>query len=122
MKNFESVLIAAFLCFGTVARAQSAAYVCTSTGAYGFCYGVADVEKCAYNKCLQYGGKTPSSAGYVSGKGYGAVAIGKKSNGGQAVGFAAGYRTQEEADRMARYYCTQWGGQNPYVDARFLDQ
>lgn len=77
MKKFEYTLIALFLCLNTVARAQSAMYVCTTTGTYGFCYGTADVEKCAYNKCLQYGGKSPSSAGYVSGKGYGAVAVGK---------------------------------------------
>jgi hypothetical protein len=110
------------LCLGFIASAQSSMYVCTTTGVYWFCYGTTNVENCAYNKCIQYGGKTPVSAGYVSGKGYGAVAVGKKSNGGQAVGFAAGYSTQEDADRMARYYCTQYGGQYPSIDARLLDR
>lgn len=122
MRNLKHVLTGLFLVFGLTAHTQSAAYVCTTTGAYGYCYGRADVEKCAIDKCIQYGGKTPVSAGYVSGKGYGAIAVGKRSNGGQAVGFAAGFRTQEEADRMARHYCTQYGGQSPYIDARFLDQ
>lgn len=121
MKNLEFMLLALLLCTVTVIKAQSAIYVCSTTGVYGFCYGTTDVETCAYNKCLQYGGKTPQSGGYVSGKGYGAVAIGRNARGGQAVGFAAGYSTQEEADQMARHYCIQWGGQYPHVDARFLD-
>jgi len=122
MKNFNFLPIALFLFFGSIAHAQSAIYVCSTTGAYGFCYGTTDVEECAYNKCLQYGGKSPKRGGFVSDKGYGAVAIGKTSTGGQAVGFAAGYSTQEEADQVARNYCTQYGGQYPHVDARFLDQ
>ena len=102
--------------------AQTAVYYCSETGYYGYCFGKSDVQNCAYNNCLQSGGKSPRLLGnVVYKKGYGAIAIGRTANGGQAIGAAAGLSTQDEADRMAKDYCTQSGGQNPYIDARFFE-
>jgi hypothetical protein len=122
MKKLLFLSLFTFLGFFFHLNAQTAVYFCSETGYYGYCCGTANVGDCAYNKCLSYGGKSPRLIGsIVNQKGYGAIAIGKTTNGSNAIGAAAGMSSQEAADRKAKEYCTQYGGQNPYIDARFYD-
>ena len=113
-----------FLAIGLYSQlqAQTAVYFCSETGAYGYCTGSSNVQNCAYQKCLDYGGRYPQLVGsIVYKKGYGAIAIGTNYSGKKVIGAAAGFDTQDEADRVATNYCWQYGGQNTYIDARFYD-
>jgi len=122
MKIFTFLISLALLGFCVPTNAQTAVYYCGETGYYGYCYGTADVQNCAYNKCINAGGKSPRLVGsIVYNKGYGAIALGKTSNGGNALGASAGLRSQDDADRTAINFCRQSGGQNPYIDAQFYD-
>jgi hypothetical protein len=101
---------------------RNAVYFCSETGYYGYCYGVDDVESCAKNNCMRVGGRNPKLIRTVTNKkGNGAIAIGKTSKGTSVIGAATGCSSQVEADQRAIYFCKQYGGQNPQIDARFLD-
>lgn len=117
---FFSIVV--FLLFGNFVEAQTSVYVCSTNGAYGYCYGNNNVSTCAYNKCIQYGGETPYSILSVSSKGYGAIAIGKSSDGAQVVGAAAGYENLEDAKTRATQECINRGGQNVSIDDTFEDE
>jgi hypothetical protein len=103
-------------------HAQTSVYVCSTNGAYGFCYGTHSVANCAYNKCIEAGGTTPYSILFVNSKGYGAIAVGRDYNGAQVVGASAGYSSQAEADNRAVAECANRGGQSVYISYRFLDR
>lgn len=119
----KTLLLSVAILFGAyLVNAQTSVYVCAETGAYGYCSGSNDVSSCAYNKCIDYGGKSPYSILSVYSKGYGAIAVGKSSDGAQVVGAAAGYKTSEEAKIRAKQKCINRGGQNVYVDDTFLDE
>jgi len=123
MKKFSFLFILPLLCCHLHLSAQSAVYFCSETGYYGYCYGSSDAENCAYKNCLREGGKSPRIIGSViRRKGYGAIAVGKTANGGNAIGAVGGQSTQEQADLLAKNYCIQYGGQSPYIDARFFDR
>jgi hypothetical protein len=102
--------------------AQTTVYVCSTNGAYGYCYGSNNTSTCAYNNCIRYGGETPYSILSVASKGYGAIAVGKSQNGAQVVGAAAGYQNLEDAKRRATAECSNRGGQNIYIANTFLDE
>lgn len=122
MKKSFLLLVLPLLFFSIQLNAQSAVYYCSETGYYGYCYGTPDAQDCAYNNCVKYGGKSPRLVGsIIYQKGYGAIALGRTANGGKAIGAAAGQSTQEKADQMAKNYCIQYGGQNPYIDEQFYD-
>ncbi|MCC7245118.1 MAG: hypothetical protein IT269_05540 [Saprospiraceae bacterium] len=122
MKNCKMLLVLIVFFGAKSVHAQFAAYYCAKTGIYGFCVGSSDVEQCAYNYCVSYGGRSPRLVGsVVYEKGYAAIAIGYTANGGHAIGVAAGARTQLEADRLALQYCRKYGAVSPYIDARAFD-
>lgn len=81
-------------------------------GAYGYCYGGSNLDQCALNACVSYGGKNCSYSGRC-GKGFGAAA---KSDDGK-VGWACGYRSQGEADNAALNKC----GYGCYLSNRWAD-
>lgn len=115
------------LAFGTLvlsaaAQAQSAVYICSSTGAYGYCYGTANVATCAYDRCVSYGGKSCQSAASTSLKGYGAIAKGKDSQGRTVIGAGFGYANEEGAKQRARQECVQRGGQQVVIVDTYLDR
>lgn len=60
MKNSILVLVTIFVSYFTQIKAQAVLYICSETGAYGYCYGTGELENCAYKKCLEAGGKHPS--------------------------------------------------------------
>ena len=121
MKKIGLFLFVASLFVATSMQAQTSVYVCSTNGAYGFCYGNSNVANCAYNKCIEYGGQTPYCILTVSSKGYGAIAIGKNSNGGQVVGAAAGYSSSSDAQARAIQECENQGGQDVTIDNTFQD-
>lgn len=106
----------------TISFAQTSVYVCSTNGAYGFCYGSNKVSNCAYNKCINYGGKTPYSILLVNSKGYGAIAVGKNSRGIPVIGAAAGFANLEDAKNRAKQECKNRGGQNVYISDTFNDR
>lgn len=106
----------------TISFAQTSVYVCSTNGAYGFCYGNNSVSNCAYNKCINYGGKTPYSILSINSKGYGAIAVGKDDYGRQIVGAAAGYANLEDAKNRAIRECSNRGGRNINISYTFNDR
>jgi hypothetical protein len=119
---FTFLMIVVFLFSGNLLKAQTSVYVCSTNGTYGYCYGKPDVKTCAYNECIKFGGKTPNSILSVSAKGYGAIAVGKKSDGGQVVGAAAGYEKLTDAILAAIEACKNQGGLNVAIDETFQDE
>ena len=111
----------AFMLFANLSKAQTSVYVCSKTGAYGYCYGNNNVSNCAYNKCIENGGKSPSSVYATNSKGYGAIAVGTSSDGAQIVGAAAGYSNSEGAKNRAIQECSNRGGKNISITETFLD-
>lgn len=118
--RFITVLL--FIFSITNLNAQTTVYVCTTNGAYGFCYGNNSTSGCAYNQCIKHGGQTPSVVLSHSGKGYGAIAVGKGSTGEQIVGASAGYDTLSGAMARAKEECARRGGKNIYIDDTFHDK
>lgn len=110
-----------FISLFNTSQAQTSVYVCSETGAYGFCYGSNDVANCALNKCKNYGGTSPSQILSMNSKGYGAVAVGKRSDGGQVVGAGAGFDNAQEASNRAIRECQSRGGQGCAVKERYFD-
>ena len=110
-----------FLAINSALSAQTTVYVCTSNGAYGYCYGNKNTSGCAYNECIKHGGKTPSVILSHSGKGHGAIAIGKGANGEQIVGASAGYSNSSGAIARAKQECAKKGGKGIYIDKTFFD-
>lgn len=111
-----------FLFFNTLIFSQTTVYVCTTNGAYGFCYGTNSTSSCAYGQCIKHGGKTPSTILSHQGKGYGAIAIGKGADGQQVVGASAGYDNLADARTRAKEECVRRGGKNVYIDDTFHDK
>lgn len=117
------LLFTLFACgLSTVSLAQTSVYVCSTNGAVGFCYGNNNVSACAYNKCIEYGGKLPYSILSVNSKGYGAIAVGENSQGGRVVGAAAGFANLEDAKNRAKIECSNRGGRNIYISDTFNDR
>lgn len=115
---FSFLLIAA----AWQAKGQSAVYVCSENGAWGCCYGYSNVTTCAYNKCMSEGGRYPQLIVSTNGKGYGAVAVGRGSDGRQIVGAAVGYNNLEDAKARAVAECRNRGGQYPAVNSTWYDR
>ncbi|MBN2615387.1 MAG: hypothetical protein JXR71_06800 [Bacteroidales bacterium] len=103
-------------------KAQTTVYVCTTNGAYGFCYGGANTSGCAYSECIKRGGQTPSVILSYPGKGHGAIAVGKSSDGRQIVGASAGYSDYSGAIARAKEECRRRGGENPRITHTFYDK
>ena len=123
IKLFSTLIVStALLCISNIAMAQTSVYVCSTNGSYGYSYGTKDVSTYAYNKCVEYGGKTPYSILSVSSKGYGAIAVGKDTDGHPIVGAAAGHKNQGDAQNIAKQECSSRGGQNPYIAETFHDE
>lgn len=120
--NLKVFLTALFACLSFVIYSQTTVYVCSTNGAYGYCYGNSSTSSCAYNECIQRGGVSPSNILRVSSKGYGAIAVGKDSNGAQKVGAAAGYSSLAEAKQRAIEECKFQGGINPSITRTFHDK
>ena len=120
MKKLVTLLLMMF--FYHLSNAQSSVYVCSTNGAYGYCYGTTSAPSCAYNKCLSYGGKTPQMILLVRTKGYGAIAVGRKSDGKKVVGAAAGYKNLADAKRRAIQECSNMGGLNISISNTFNDR
>lgn len=120
MKTLFVLLLLQLVAIGL--KAQTAVYVCSQTGAFGFCYGYSNVTTCAYNKCIQMGGRSPYNILSHPNKGYGAIAVGRSDSGRQVVGAAAGYTDRESARRRAISECQNLGGQNVYIHTTWLDE
>ncbi|TGE23815.1 hypothetical protein E5K00_00950 [Hymenobacter aquaticus] len=121
MKAF--LFLAAFILFPLAkSNAQTAAYLCSQTGAYGYCYGNSNVNGCAYNMCVKYGGTSPYSVFSTSSKGYGALVVGTGSNGVRVIGASGGYSSGADAVNRAKNECISRGGQNIYVADTWNDQ
>lgn len=112
----KALLICSFLIVLFLANksySQSAVYFCTETGAYGYAYGYSteyDAKTEAYNKCVEYGGTNPVLITSTSYKGYGAIAIGKNSDGYRVIGVALGYGSLSDAKKEAISQCKEYGG------------
>jgi hypothetical protein len=101
------------LIFVSNSFSQSAVYFCTETGAYGYAYGYSteyDAKTEAYNTCVSYGGTNPILVTSTSEKGYGAIAIGKNSDGYRVIGVALGYSSLSKAKQEAIKQCEDYGG------------
>lgn len=96
-------------------NAQTSVYLCSSTGAIGYCYGNRDVANCAYSRCIDYGGTTPYQVFSTSSKGYGAVAVGTNAYGRRVVGASGGFSNPSDARQAAIRACVSYGGNNPYI-------
>ena len=120
--KYITLCLFTFLLTGNLLKAQTSVYVCSTNGAYGYCYGNNSVSNCAYNKCIEHGGKSPYSVLSTSTKGFGAIAVGRKSDGGQAVGAAAGYKSLADAESRAKQECMNQGGDNVYIADSFSDK
>ena len=81
------VIIVMFIFSGAALNAQVSVYFCTKTGAYGYCYGDTYVRTCAYNKCVEYGGRLPQEILYVSYRSWVAIVEGKDARGARAVSY-----------------------------------
>lgn len=117
MKKIILLLIIAGI-FGLLAnsaKAQTAVYLCTETGAIGYCYGNSNVADCAYDSCISYGGTYPSAFFSYYSKGYGAVAVGTDSEGIRVVGASAGYSNPTDAKNRAIRECAARGGYDIYL-------
>ena len=119
----KKLIFSVLLCAGAwQVNAQTAVYVCSENGAWGYCYGYSNVTTCAYNKCKNEGGRSPQLILNHSSKGYGAIAVGRGNNGGQIVGAAAGYANPEDAKARAIAECRNRGGGNVSIHSTFHDQ
>ena len=109
------LFVSLFLMLILVSRSysQSAVYFCTETGAYGYAYGYStesDAKTEAYNTCVNYGGTNPVLIASTSNKGYGAIAIGKNSDGYRVIGVAIGYSSLSKAKSEALKQAEDYGG------------
>ena len=114
-----------FLLLVPKAHSQSAVYFCTSTGAYGYAYGQSteyDSQTKAYNTCVNYGGTNPQLVTSTGQKGYGAIAIGKNSDGNRVIGVALGYSSLSKAKSEATANCINYGGTGVEVKHTWNDQ
>lgn len=118
----RTIILLFFVLLNTSIFSQTTVYVCTTNGAYGFCYGTNSTSSCAYNNCIKHGGKTPSVILSHYGKGYGAIAIGKGEDGQQIVGASAGYDNLGDAKIRAKEECARRGGKNIYIERTFHDK
>ena len=117
--------LALFCIFATVSyqgKAQSAAYLCSQTGAYGYCYGNNNVARCAYEKCQGMGGTSPFCIFSTLSKGYGALAIGTTPEGVRTVGASGGYSSLADAQSRAMNECVERGGSGVYVAHTWNDR
>ncbi len=103
-------------------KAQTAVYMCTETGAYGYAVGTPDVLTRAYNYCINYGGKYPSLVFSTFSKGYGAIAQGTDQNGRNVIGVSAGYSNLEDAETRAQNECIRRGGYNVFIKDSWDDR
>ncbi|MBJ6111830.1 hypothetical protein MUN81_22585 (plasmid) [Hymenobacter sp. 5317J-9] len=103
-------------------KAQMAAYLCSQTGAYGYCYGNNDVANCAYQRCQSMGGTSPYSIYSTGSKGYGAIAIGQTAAGVRTVGASGGYSNATDAQTRAKNECLERGGQGVYIAHTWYDK
>jgi hypothetical protein len=103
-------------------KAQTAVYMCTETGAYGYAYGTSNALTQAYNNCINYGGKHPSLVLSSSSKGYGAIAQGTDEYGRNVVGASAGYSNLADAVARAKDECAQEGGYNIFLKDYWYDR
>jgi hypothetical protein len=113
MKKIIFYSLFLLLLFISKGYSQSAVYFCTETGAYGFAYGYStesDAKTEAYNTCINYGGTSPTLIASTSYKGYGAIAIGKNSDGYRVIGVAIGYSSLSSAKTEAVRQCEEYGG------------
>lgn len=120
--TMQIFLFIAALFLPETTKAQSAIYLCTTTGTYGYCYGNNYVSTCAYENCIKNGGKHPTQITYSSRKGYGAIATGRDFNGVPIVGAAAGCKTEEEAIKNAKHACISTGAQSASIAETFYDE
>lgn len=106
----------------TQAKAQTAAYICPSTGAYGYYYGASDASTRAYNECVQHGGQNPTQVFSTYSKGYGALAIGRNTDGIRVIGASGGYSSREEANKRAINECIIRGGTGVAIQDTWNDE
>lgn len=102
---------------------QSAVYFCTESGAYGYAYGYSYsvIFDKAYDACINYGGIKPVLITSTEYKGYGAIALGKNSNGNRVIGAAVGFSSLAEAKREAIRQCENYGGYDAYISDTWND-
>ncbi len=126
MKKIFVVLIVSmvFFAFAQKTYSQSAVYFCTETGAYGYAYGYSysDVFTKAYDACINYGGTAPVLITSTENRGYGAIALGKDSNGNRVIGVALGYSTLSGAKAEALRQCENYGGYGAYISDNWNDR
>ncbi len=107
-------------CF-TMAKAQSAVSACRETGIFAVCYGESDVNECSKNRSLDRGALKPSVIMYMSGKGYGCLAVGRDKDGKPVFGVCAGETNREIANQRAMQICKDNGGTYPYIAESWTD-
>ncbi|TAF59303.1 MAG: hypothetical protein EAZ57_11650 [Cytophagales bacterium] len=117
----SAVLFCCFACLSLSVKAQSAVSVCKSTGIYAVCYGETDVNDCARTRSLDRGATHPSVVMYISGKGYGSLAMGRDKDGKPVYGVCAGENNREVANQRALQLCKDNGAQFPYTAESWLD-
>ncbi len=115
MKPLTITLFAIILFATTSIQAQTSVYLCTETGAFGYCYGTSDAASCAYENCVRFGGESPVNILTTYETGYGAIAVGYNSYGQRVVGVAAGYDNLADARRRAISECSSSGGRDIYI-------
>lgn len=113
MKKAIIILSLVFACVITF-NAQTCVYVCSSTGASGWAHGYSNSCDVARNNCINEGGTSPYCILNTASRGYGAIYIGTKSDGGKATGAAAGYSNLTDAKNAAKNMCISYGGENVY--------
>ena len=125
MKKTFLTLFLGIMLFAFVPKtfSQSAVYFCTETGAYGYAHGYSysDVFTKAYDACINYGGTAPVLITSSENKGYGAIALGKDSNGNRVIGVALGYSTMSGAKSEALGQCENYGGSGAYISDTWND-
>ncbi len=126
LKMKKIILFSVFLILLFVSKSfsQSAVYFCTETGAYGYAYNYSseyDAKNEAYNQCVNYGGTNPVLIASTENKGYGAIAIGKNSDGNRVIGVALGYSSLSKAKNEAVRQCEDYGGYNVSVKHTWND-
>lgn len=119
--NSQLIVFFYFVIGCSSSPAQSAVYVCSSTGKYSYFYGTVNAADCAYSKCISNGAISPYLMIKVSHKGYGAIALGYSTNGRRIIGAAAGCRSRADAHRQALVKCSQLGGGRPTVRKSWND-
>jgi hypothetical protein len=113
MKKLIFCIFILFVLLISKGYSQSAVYFCTETGAYGyaFSYSTENIAKTkAYDACIEYGGTNPVLIASTSNQGYGAIAIGKNSDGNRVIGVALGYSSLSSAKQEAIRQCEDYGG------------